>query len=69
MPTCDVQLLEKDTKQRLGAEHDFEDICNHSFFTAINWNLLNKRLLTPPVVPDLVRSISLFSFKVYFLHV
>jgi len=52
---CDTQLLEKDTRRRLGAEQDFDEICRHKFFASVNWNLLNKRLLTPPVVPDLVR--------------
>jgi len=51
-----TQLLEKDTQRRLGSANDFEDVCKHKFFTAINWNLLNKRMLTPPYVPDLVCS-------------
>jgi len=50
-----TQLLEKDTQRRLGATSDFDEVSKHKFFTSINWNLLNKRMITPPFIPDLVR--------------
>jgi len=43
------QLLERDTKKRLGSVAGAEDIKNHPFFKEINWALL--RNTTPPFVP------------------
>lgn len=51
-PQCQdliAQLLERDTKKRLGCVAGAEDIKNHPFFKEINWALL--RNTTPPFVP------------------
>ncbi|KAJ2113270.1 Serine/threonine kinase [Coemansia sp. RSA 922] len=48
-------LLEKDPSKRLGSgPNDAEDIMKHSFFTGINWDdVLNKKILPPPYIPDI----------------
>ncbi|XP_018409716.1 PREDICTED: serine/threonine-protein kinase Sgk3 [Nanorana parkeri] len=45
------ELLEKDPKQRLGSNNDFEEIKYHPFFTCINWNDLAEKKIPPPYDP------------------
>lgn len=50
------QLLEKDSRQRLGSgEGGIEDLKRHSFFSSINWEMLARRGVKPDFVPQLVR--------------
>lgn len=43
------KLLVKNPASRLGAK-SFDDIKNHEFFDGINWDLLLKKQLKPPIV-------------------
>ncbi|XP_073487860.1 serine/threonine-protein kinase Sgk3 [Aquarana catesbeiana] len=45
------ELLEKDPKQRLGSNNDFEEIKRHSFFTCINWTELVEKKIPSPYDP------------------
>ncbi|XP_048406343.1 serine/threonine-protein kinase Sgk2 isoform X1 [Stegostoma tigrinum] len=45
-------LLQKDQKRRLGAEADFLDIKNHTFFSSINWEDIYHKRITPPYNPN-----------------
>lgn len=45
-------LLQKEPRHRLGSGiRDGEDVKSHEFFKAIDWNLVNKRGITPPFTP------------------
>ena len=46
-----TKLLNRDTKKRLGAVNDFEDIKKHSWFKDIDWIKLYNRKLDPPFKP------------------
>lgn len=46
-------LLNRNPKHRLGATDDAEELKRHPFFNDIDWNLLAKKLITPPFKPKL----------------
>jgi serine/threonine protein kinase len=46
-------LLNRNPKHRLGAIDDAEELKRHAFFGDIDWDLLAKRLITPPFKPKL----------------
>lgn len=62
---CKIFELEKNTdtlyltlqnpSERLGCHHDsgFNDIQSHPFFRAIQWDVLEQKLVTPPYKPSL----------------
>uniref|UniRef100_T1H8A9 AGC-kinase C-terminal domain-containing protein n=1 Tax=Rhodnius prolixus TaxID=13249 RepID=T1H8A9_RHOPR len=50
----DLQLLEKDSKRRLGSgEGDADDIKNHPFFDNIDWEKVKRKDLEVAFKPDL----------------
>ncbi|KAK2612405.1 Serine/threonine-protein kinase [Conoideocrella luteorostrata] len=46
-------LLNRNPKHRLGATDDAEELKRHPFFGDIDWDLLTKKLITPPFKPKL----------------
>ncbi|PFH61149.1 hypothetical protein XA68_18099 [Ophiocordyceps unilateralis] len=46
-------LLNRNPKHRLGAMDDAEELKRHPFFGDIDWDLLAKKLITPPFKPKL----------------
>ncbi|KEY65578.1 hypothetical protein S7711_09239 [Stachybotrys chartarum IBT 7711] len=46
-------LLNRNPKHRLGATDDAEELKRHPFFADINWDLLARKLITPPFKPKL----------------
>ncbi|UKZ59449.1 uncharacterized protein TrAtP1_000752 [Trichoderma atroviride] len=46
-------LLNRNPKHRLGATDDAEELKRHPFFNDIDWNLLAKKLISPPFKPKL----------------
>lgn len=46
-------LLNRNPKHRLGATDDAEELKRHPFFGDIDWDLLSKKLITPPFKPKL----------------
>ncbi|PHH90798.1 hypothetical protein CDD83_2597 [Cordyceps sp. RAO-2017] len=46
-------LLNRNPKHRLGATDDAEELKRHPFFADIDWDLLSKKLITPPFKPKL----------------
>ncbi|KAG6041618.1 hypothetical protein E4U41_003231 [Claviceps citrina] len=46
-------LLNRNPKHRLGATDDAEELKQHQFFGDIDWDLLAKKLITPPFKPKL----------------
>ncbi|KAG5952771.1 hypothetical protein E4U53_008100 [Claviceps sorghi] len=46
-------LLNRNPKHRLGATDDAEELKQHLFFGDIDWDLLTKKLITPPFKPKL----------------
>ncbi|PHH60092.1 hypothetical protein CDD81_2136 [Ophiocordyceps australis] len=46
-------LLNRNPKHRLGATDDAEELKRHPFFGDIDWDLLAKKLITPPFKPKL----------------
>ncbi|VUC33117.1 unnamed protein product [Clonostachys rosea] len=46
-------LLNRNPKHRLGATGDAEELKRHAFFGDIDWDLLTKKLITPPFKPKL----------------
>ncbi|KJZ76665.1 hypothetical protein HIM_04001 [Hirsutella minnesotensis 3608] len=46
-------LLNRNPKHRLGATDDAEELKRHAFFADIDWDLLAKKLITPPFKPKL----------------
>ncbi|KAK5990632.1 Serine/threonine-protein kinase SCH9 [Cladobotryum mycophilum] len=46
-------LLNRNPKHRLGATDDAEELKRHAFFNDIDWNLLARKLITPPFKPKL----------------
>lgn len=62
------QLLEKNRDKRIGSKRDFQDIKNHEFFLSINWNLLEKKLITPPLVPNLTSELDMGNFDPDFIR-
>lgn len=48
------ELLHKDKFERLGSKQNDKKIKEHSFFNGIDWLLLEKRELKPPIKPTVV---------------
>lgn len=46
-------LLNRNPKHRLGATDDAEELKRHAFFSDIDWDVLAKKLITPPFKPQL----------------
>jgi serine/threonine protein kinase len=46
-------LLNRNPKHRLGAIDDAEELKRHPFFGDVNWDVLSKKLITPPFKPKL----------------
>jgi len=46
-------LLNRNPKHRLGATDDAEELKRHPFFGDIDWDILAKKLITPPFKPKL----------------
>ena len=46
-------LLNRNPKHRLGATDDAEELKRHPFFADIDWDILGKKLITPPFKPKL----------------
>ncbi|KAI0485191.1 kinase-like domain-containing protein [Xylariaceae sp. FL0804] len=46
-------LLNRNPKHRLGASEDAEELKRHPFFADIDWDVLSKKLITPPFKPKL----------------
>ncbi|KAL2209844.1 serine/threonine protein kinase [Sarocladium strictum] len=46
-------LLNRNPRHRLGATDDAEELKRHPFFGDIDWDLLTKKLITPPFKPKL----------------
>ena len=43
------KMLDKNPKQRIGIGNDKQDLKNHPFFADIDWDLIFKKKITPPV--------------------
>lgn len=50
-----LYLTLQNPSERLGCHHDsgFNDIQSHPFFRAIQWDVLEQKLVTPPYKPSL----------------
>lgn len=46
-------LLNRNPKHRLGALDDAEELKRHPFFGDVDWDILSKKLITPPFKPKL----------------
>ncbi|KAI1631462.1 kinase-like protein [Biscogniauxia mediterranea] len=46
-------LLNRNPKHRLGAVDDAEELKCHPFFADVDWDVLSKKLITPPFKPKL----------------
>ncbi|KAI0004673.1 kinase-like domain-containing protein [Xylariaceae sp. FL0662B] len=46
-------LLNRNPKHRLGAIDDAEELKRHPFFADVDWDVLSKKLITPPFKPKL----------------
>lgn len=46
-----MQLLNRNPQNRLGAKRDAAELKEHPFFSAIDWDLLYKKQITPPFKP------------------
>lgn len=46
-------LLNRNPKHRLGAIDDAEELKRHPFFGDVDWDILTKKLITPPFKPKL----------------
>lgn len=53
--TNSLYLTLQNPSERLGCHHDsgFNDIQSHPFFRAIQWDVLEQKLVTPPYKPSL----------------
>ncbi|KAI0847474.1 protein kinase [Daldinia vernicosa] len=56
-----TKLLDRDPKQRLGANEDASEVKSHPFFDGVDWNKLLQRKYTPTFRPEFVPN----SFKQY----
>mmetsp|Transcript_19019 Transcript_19019/g.31709 ORF Transcript_19019/g.31709 Transcript_19019/m.31709 type:complete len:492 (-) Transcript_19019:2664-4139(-) len=45
------KLLCRDPAKRMGSKHDFDDLVDHPFFSAIDWDQLAQRNIDPAFVP------------------
>jgi hypothetical protein len=48
---ADLQLLNRNPQNRLGAKRDTAELKEHPFFASIDWDLLYKKQITPPFKP------------------
>ncbi|KAL7978635.1 hypothetical protein Chor_010678 [Crotalus horridus] len=57
-------FLNKDPKERLGCQHQtgFSEIKSHTFFRSIDWDLLEKKQVTPPFQPQITDDYGLDNF-------
>lgn len=46
------QLLQPDVSNRLGSVHGAREVKEHAFFSDIDWNRLEDKLIDPPYVPQ-----------------
>ncbi|XP_023796212.1 protein kinase C zeta type isoform X2 [Cyanistes caeruleus] len=61
-------FLNKDPKDRLGCQPQtgFADIKSHTFFRSIDWDLLEKKQMTPPFQPQITDDYGLDNFDTQF---
>ena len=53
---CSFQLLEKDATKRLGVKNGINgDVSDQPFFKGVNFDKLERKQMTPPFKPNLVR--------------
>ncbi|TDZ13119.1 Serine/threonine-protein kinase SCH9 [Colletotrichum spinosum] len=61
-------LLNRNPKHRLGATDDAEELKRHPFFGDIDWELLTKKLITPPFKPKLTSATDVSYFDPEFTN-
>ncbi|WYZ34848.1 hypothetical protein EsH8_I_001124 [Colletotrichum jinshuiense] len=61
-------LLNRNPKHRLGATDDAEELKRHPFFGDIDWDLLTKKLITPPFKPKLTSATDVSYFDPEFTN-
>ncbi|TID04766.1 Serine/threonine-protein kinase SCH9 [Colletotrichum higginsianum] len=61
-------LLNRNPKHRLGATDDAEELKRHPFFADIDWDLLAKKLITPPFKPKLTSATDVSYFDPEFTN-
>ncbi|OLN88564.1 Serine/threonine-protein kinase SCH9 [Colletotrichum chlorophyti] len=61
-------LLNRNPKHRLGATDDAEELKRHPFFGDIDWDLLAKKLITPPFKPKLTSATDVSYFDPEFTN-
>ncbi|KAI3544727.1 hypothetical protein CABS01_03040 [Colletotrichum abscissum] len=61
-------LLNRNPKHRLGATDDAEELKRHPFFADIDWDILAKKLITPPFKPKLTSATDVSYFDPEFTN-
>ncbi|KAM0286947.1 hypothetical protein ACHAQH_000631 [Verticillium albo-atrum] len=61
-------LLNRNPKHRLGATLDAEELKRHPFFADIDWDILAKKLITPPFKPKLTSATDVSYFDPEFTN-
>jgi len=61
-------LLNRNPKHRLGATDDAEELKRHPFFADIDWDLLAKKLISPPFKPKLTSATDVSYFDPEFTN-
>ena len=59
-----LKLLEKNPSKRLGSHKGIKEIKKHPFFKSINFDLLQKKEVTAPFIPQL-KIDELFCYNIY----